>query len=93
VLTRVFAPRAKRKSGKGQRQLWDIATAILPRTGKATWAHNQALMELGALVCTARVMRCEVCPVRVDCLTGSVGGSVEVKLGGVKGGGMRKGGI
>jgi A/G-specific adenine glycosylase len=93
VLTRVFAPRVKRKSGKGQRQLWDIATAILPRTGKATWAHNQALMELGALVCTARVMRCEVCPVRVDCLTGSVGGSVEVKLGGVKGGGMRKGGI
>jgi A/G-specific adenine glycosylase len=69
VLTRVFAPRLKPKTGKGQRRLWDIATAILPRTGKATWAHNQALMELGALVCTARVMRCDVCPVREMCLT------------------------
>lgn len=71
VLKRVFAPRLKPKTGKGQRQLWAIATAILPRTGKATWAHNQALMELGALVCTARVMRCATCPVRKLCLTGS----------------------
>ena len=69
VLRRVFAPRVQPKTGKGQRQLWDIASAILPRTGKATWVHNQALMELGALVCTARVMRCDVCPVRKLCLT------------------------
>jgi A/G-specific adenine glycosylase len=71
VLRRVFAPRLQPKSGKGQRALWEIASVILPRTGKATWAHNQALMELGALVCTARVMRCDACPVRRLCLTGS----------------------
>jgi A/G-specific adenine glycosylase len=70
VLRRVFAPRLQPKTGKGQRALWDIASAILPRTGKATWKHNQALMELGALVCTARVMRCGECPVRKYCLTG-----------------------
>ncbi|HEX6314170.1 MAG TPA: hypothetical protein VFZ73_04895 [Gemmatimonadaceae bacterium] len=69
VLRRVFAPRIHPKSARGQRMLWDIARRILPRTGKATWAHNQALIELGALVCTARVMRCGVCPVRRCCLT------------------------
>ncbi len=72
VLRRVFAPRVSPRSSKGQRALWNLAGALLPRTGKATWAHNQALMELGALVCTARVMRCDECPVRKHCLTGRV---------------------
>jgi A/G-specific adenine glycosylase len=70
VLRRVFAPRLQPRTAKGQRRLWLIAESILPRTGRATWVHNQALMELGALVCTARVMKCEVCPVRQTCLTG-----------------------
>lgn len=73
VLKRVFAPRVQPRSSRGQRVLWEIARAILPRTGRATWTHNQALMELGALVCTARVMRCDRCPVRGYCLTARVG--------------------
>jgi A/G-specific adenine glycosylase len=75
VLRRVFAPRANFKTSRGAKRLWDIAEAVLPRTGKATWVHNQALMELGALVCTARVARCDVCPVRTLCRTGSRMGS------------------
>lgn len=71
VLKRAFVPRADPRSARGQRRLWDIARAILPRTGRATWTHNQALMELGALVCTARIMRCDECPVRTLCATGS----------------------
>lgn len=67
VLRRVFAPRINPKSSKGQRELWGLAGALLPRTGKATWTHNQALIELGALVCTARVARCEICPVSNHC--------------------------
>src|SRR5687768_4879966 len=55
VLRRAFAPRADFKTSRGQKRLWAIAEAILPRDGKTTWAHNQAIMELGALVCTARV--------------------------------------
>jgi A/G-specific adenine glycosylase len=47
--------------------VWQIAETLLPRTGKAAWTHNQALMELGALVCTARVAHCDRCPVRVIC--------------------------
>jgi len=67
VLKRVFAPAAKLKTTKGQRTVWEIAELILPRTGAATWTHNQALMELGALVCTARVAHCTRCPVASLC--------------------------
>jgi A/G-specific adenine glycosylase len=67
VIKRAFAPRIDAKSTLGQRRVWAIAEALLPRTGRATWMHNQALMELGALVCTARVARCERCPVRSLC--------------------------
>ncbi|MEX2154696.1 MAG: hypothetical protein WD825_15240 [Gemmatimonadaceae bacterium] len=71
VLKRVFAPRADFKTSHGRKKLWAIAESILPRTGRATWTHNQALMELGALVCTARVARCAECPVRAQCKSGT----------------------
>jgi A/G-specific adenine glycosylase len=71
VLKRAFVPNAQIKTTKGQRIVWGIADAILPRTGRATWTHNQALMELGALICTARIAHCDRCPVRSYCVTGS----------------------
>lgn len=43
----------------------DLATSLLPAESAATWAV--ATMELGALVCTARSPRCEVCPVADLC--------------------------
>src|ERR1043166_5184943 len=52
VLGRVFAPRAKLKTSSGSKTIWAIAERVLPRRGRTGWAHNQALMELGALVCT-----------------------------------------
>ena len=70
VLSRAFAPALDPKSARGRSALWAIARELLPRTGRATWTHNQALMELGALVCTARVARCPECPVRQECATG-----------------------
>ena len=70
VLRRAFAPNADFKTAAGKREIWDIARRLLPRTGRATWTHNQALMELGALVCTARLARCDQCPVRRHCVTG-----------------------
>ena len=69
VLKRAFAPSADVKTGKGQRVVWELAESLLPRTGRVTWTHNQALMELGALVCTARVAHCHRCPVRTLCRT------------------------
>lgn len=73
VLRRVFAPSLARHARGRERALWDIAEAVLPRTRRATYVHNQALMELGALVCTARVAHCGRCPVRPVCATGQTG--------------------
>ena len=67
VIRRAFRPRGP------DRKVWEVAAAVMPRRGKAAWAFNQAIMELGALVCTARVARCGVCPVRMDCRTGRKG--------------------
>jgi A/G-specific adenine glycosylase len=69
VLRRAFHPRLRRSGA--QRVLWQTAAKLLPRQGKRAWAFNQAMMELGALICTARVARCEECPVRGVCKTGN----------------------
>lgn len=71
VLRRAFHPRTPLKS-IGNR-LWATAELLVPRRGKAAWAFNQGIMELGALVCTARVARCNICPVRQACATGRRG--------------------
>ena len=47
------------------RALWDLAERLLPR-GRA-YDFNQALMDLGATVCTARRPRCGVCPLARLC--------------------------
>jgi A/G-specific adenine glycosylase len=64
VIRRAFGMRL------GDRGVWEVAGAIMPRRGRAAWTFNQAIMELGALVCTARVARCGDCPVRSACGTG-----------------------
>lgn len=69
VLRRVFAPDLPPKSTAAAKAAWALAEATLPRTGKDAWTHNQALMELGALVCTARLRHCAGCPVRRVCET------------------------
>jgi A/G-specific adenine glycosylase len=67
VLARVFAPRLDPKRPRDLKKLWAIAEQVLPRTGKASWTHNQAVMELGALLCTARTKHCSACPVSSIC--------------------------
>jgi A/G-specific adenine glycosylase len=68
VLRRAFHPRSPQRSLS--RRLWGTAEQIVPRGGKSAWVFNQAIMELGALICTARVARCGECPVRSACATG-----------------------
>ena len=66
VLRRAFHPRMS----PGDRRLWDLAARVVPPNGERAWAFNQGIMELGALICTAREARCGVCPVRRVCKTG-----------------------
>ncbi len=48
-----------------QRELWRLAEAVLPSTRAAD--YTQALMDLGATVCTPRRPRCGQCPVTEGC--------------------------
>jgi A/G-specific adenine glycosylase len=70
VIRRAFATRLDPRTAAGRKKLWRLAEELLPRTGKSSYDHNQAIMELGALVCTARVAHCGRCPVRPACDTG-----------------------
>jgi A/G-specific adenine glycosylase len=71
VLRRVFTGgwhgRPETRRHCGLRALRELHAAILPRDGKRAWVLNQAIMELGALVCTARTPRCGICPVAPLC--------------------------
>jgi A/G-specific adenine glycosylase len=49
-----------------ERSLWDIASSWTPKRRPSEF--NQAVMELGALVCTALQPRCGLCPVSSLCL-------------------------
>ena len=60
VLSRLLAIRHP-----SERQLWEIAQRLVH--GRDPGNLNQALMELGALVCTPRSPRCPNCPVRSGC--------------------------
>ena len=53
------------RSTEGQRVLWEFAQAILPKTQPGRF--NQALMELGATVCSPKSPECESCPVSLCC--------------------------
>ncbi len=47
-------------------QLWAISERLLPTTRLAD--YTQAIMDLGATLCTARAPACARCPVAADCI-------------------------
>ncbi|WP_305082518.1 A/G-specific adenine glycosylase [Oscillochloris sp. ZM17-4] len=49
----------------GDRALLDLGAALIP-PGQG-WAWNQAIMELGALICTAAAPACRRCPISGAC--------------------------
>ena len=67
VLQRVFGVAEEAGPSRTQRRLWELAEEVIPR-GKG-YVFNQALMDLGATVCTARKPACLICPVRLVCAT------------------------
>jgi len=65
VLARLFVVRGDPRQGVVRQQLWSLAEQVLPRRSVADF--NQALMELGALICTPRNPACLICPLREVC--------------------------
>lgn len=67
VLARVLAFDADLSSARKERELWALATALLPEDGADMPAYTQGVMDLGASVCAAKNPRCEHCPLAEVC--------------------------
>ena len=65
VLARLFDVDVPARSAEGERRLWELAAQHLP-PGRAA-AYNQALMDLGATICTPRLPACPRCPLAEEC--------------------------
>jgi A/G-specific adenine glycosylase len=78
VLARLFDIHKDPKRPEGEKELRQRGLSILP-AGKAS-EFNQALMDLGALVCTPRSPSCDLCPLTADCLAFQNGTQEELPL-------------
>jgi A/G-specific adenine glycosylase len=65
VLFRVFVGAGDPKSHAMRRHLWAVSRTVLPM--RHVFDFNQALMDFGATLCTARKPRCPDCPLRGGC--------------------------
>jgi A/G-specific adenine glycosylase len=65
VLFRVFIGRGQPKAHAMRKQLWTLSRTLLPI--RHVFDFNQALMDFGATMCTARKPQCLLCPMRPDC--------------------------
>ena len=78
VLARLFNMDEPAYSGAGERRLWEYARQNLP-TGRAG-DYNQALMDLGATLCTPRAPACLVCPLVEVCQAARLGTQEELPV-------------
>jgi len=65
VLSRLFNIRAPIDSTSGRRKLWELSAKLVPQ--KSARDFQNAMMDLGALICTAHNPRCQICPVKKFC--------------------------
>jgi A/G-specific adenine glycosylase len=73
VLTRRFGITTNPRERSTNKKLWQLAEELVVNAAKLPGKQNcsqlnQALMELGALVCTPRQPRCSICPLIRDCI-------------------------
>jgi A/G-specific adenine glycosylase len=71
VLARIFDVDLPARSPQGEARLWELVAAHLPK-GQAG-EYNQAIMDLGATICTPRAPACLICPVMQICRARELG--------------------
>jgi A/G-specific adenine glycosylase len=71
VLSRLGAVRGDLRQPRIWRSLEETAARLLARDAAGDW--NQAMMELGAILCTPRAPRCKICPVARWCRAHTLG--------------------
>jgi len=65
VLSRIFAISGDPGKGKTQELMWHLSESLIPK-GHSN-SYNQALMDLGAMICTPEDPQCPRCPLRQFC--------------------------
>jgi A/G-specific adenine glycosylase len=65
LFSRVFWKMRARTALRPEREIWEMASKLLP--GRSVYDWNQALMDLGATICTARTPQCSLCPLARLC--------------------------
>jgi len=71
VLSRFFAVREPAGSAAGLARLWVLAESSTPNRRVA--AYTQAIMDLGATLCTRARPACDRCPLAADCVARAQG--------------------
>ncbi|AMG68481.1 A/G-specific adenine glycosylase [Providencia stuartii] len=66
VLARCYAVEGWPGKKEVENRLWDISTEVTPKEGVQFF--NQAMMDLGAMVCTRSKPKCELCPLHLGCI-------------------------
>jgi A/G-specific adenine glycosylase len=66
ILVRLFAMAGDPRAAAAERQLWLWATALTPR--ERPHDYTQAIMDLGATLCTPQLPACPACPLAALCL-------------------------
>jgi A/G-specific adenine glycosylase len=64
--------------GSADEPLWQIAATLVPRRDPGVF--NQALMDLGAMVCTVARPLCDRCPLAATCVARATGRVEEIPL-------------
>ena len=78
VYSRLFGLRGRAKDPAFVKEIWARAAPLVPRSAPGDW--NQALMELGATVCTPESPSCGACPVAKFCVAFKKGIQDELPL-------------
>ena len=65
VLSRWWKPMKQFNQKLPIRDIYELDAAILPEGKSSAW--HEALMDLGATICTKKMPKCEICPVRGYC--------------------------
>lgn len=71
VLARCYKVQGHPGQAQYEKTLWPITNVLTPKEGVANF--NQAMMDLGAMVCTRSKPSCDVCPLQDTCLANASG--------------------
>ncbi|HXF29449.1 MAG TPA: A/G-specific adenine glycosylase [Chlamydiales bacterium] len=78
LLARLFEIRVDISKASTKNEIWQRAEALLPE--KEPWVVAEAMIELGALICTPKNPNCMACPLQMGCKSVASGTETEIPV-------------